>query len=187
MHREALQNRVNYKLLFFKKIRKYININAAVTIYKSTILPIIEYADFVYDFGIKYNNKKLQTLQNQGLYIVFNEHILSYKDKSSTEILHREVKSHRLVHRRRLHLLSFALLLSKDSAQLDNRDIRTRNHGAILFKVGKPACFKGYQDPVYRAMSEWNNLNVEIRNAETKSRFLHLIKLQIENPFKKVL
>ena len=81
-HRDMLQNRVNYKLLFFKKIRKYINVNAAATIYKSTILSIIGYADFY----IKYNNKKLQTLQNQGLYIVFNEHILSYNDKSSTEI-----------------------------------------------------------------------------------------------------
>ena len=52
-HRDMLQNRVNYKLLFFKKIRKYINVNAAATIYNSTILSIIGYADFVYDFDIK--------------------------------------------------------------------------------------------------------------------------------------
>ena len=172
---------------FFKKIRQYININAAVTIYKSTILPIIEYADFVYDFDIKYNNKKLQTLQNQGLYIVYNEHRLPYRDKSSTETLHRNAKLYRLVHRRRLHLLSYAFLLKNDSANLDKRNICTRNHGAILFKIKKPECFKSYHDRIYRAMSEWNNLDVETRNAENKSWFLHLVKSQILNPFKKIL
>ena len=45
------------------------------------ILPIIEYADFVYDNNIKYINQKLQPLQNQGLYIAFNQHILPYDIK----------------------------------------------------------------------------------------------------------
>ena len=186
-HRETLQNRVNHKLLFFKKIRKYINVNAASTIYKSTILPVIEYADFVYDFNIKYNNKKLQILQNQGLYIIFNEHTLPYMNKSSTEALHRKAKLYRLIHRRKLHLLAYAFLLTKENARLNNRNIRTRNHGAILFRIEKPEHYKGYNDPVYRAMFEWNNLNVEVRNAETKPHLLSLLKRQIDYPYKKIL
>ena len=69
--RENLYRRVNYKLGFFRKIRSYLDMNTAITIYKSTILPIIEYADFVYDLNIKFVSKKLQTLQNQGLSIFF--------------------------------------------------------------------------------------------------------------------
>ena len=42
---ENLCRRVNYKLGFFRKIRSYLDIDTAITIYKSTILPIIEYAD----------------------------------------------------------------------------------------------------------------------------------------------
>ena len=52
-HRQTLINNVNYKLTFFKKIRKYVTLDAAKTIYKGTILPLLEYADFVIDYGIK--------------------------------------------------------------------------------------------------------------------------------------
>ena len=57
----------------------------AKTIYKSTILPIIEYADFVYDHEIKYVNKKLQGLQNYGLSVAYNQHSIPFYDRDSTE------------------------------------------------------------------------------------------------------
>ena len=88
-HRQNVINNVNYKLMFFKKIRQYITTEAASIIYKGTILPLIEYADFVFDYDIKYLNKKMQSLQNQGLYTVFNQHYLKYDQKDSTETLHR--------------------------------------------------------------------------------------------------
>ena len=125
-HRDSLQKRINYKLLFFRKIWKYINVNSAITIYKSTLLPIIEYADFVYDFDIKYNNKKLQSLQNRVLYAVFDQYVLPYQDRKSTETLHRDVKLYRLVQRR--NLSSYAFNLPKNRTYLDNRNIHTRNH-----------------------------------------------------------
>ena len=186
-HRDVVHNRVNYKLSFFKKLRKFINTFAALTIYKSTILPIIGYADFIYDYNIKYNNNRMQSLQNQGLYISYNEHILPFMNKSSTEFLHKEAKLFRLVHGRKLHLLSYASTLTHDSTYLDNRDIRTRNHGAVLFRIDKLNFYKCYQDPVYRAMSEWNNLSVEIRNSVSKSSFLLMIKHQIPHPYTKIL
>ena len=84
-------------------------------------------------------------------------------------------------------MLSYAYNLTNDHTLLDQRDIRTRNHEAILFRVEKPEYYKCYQNPVFRAMSEWNNLNVEIRNAETKSQFIGMVKLQIVNPYIKIL
>ena len=86
-HRDNLVNNINYKLCFFKKIRKFITIEAASLIYKGTILPIFEYVDFVFDYDIQYIDNKLQTLQNQGLYTVFNQHYLTYDRKDSTETL----------------------------------------------------------------------------------------------------
>ena len=65
--RDSLSMKINPKLSYFRTIRKFINDSTALTIYKSTILPVIEYADFVYDHGIKYINKKIQSFQNQGL------------------------------------------------------------------------------------------------------------------------
>ena len=44
-------------------------------IYKCTILPVLEYADFVQDQNINYTNKALQKLQNSGLSIAHDQHI----------------------------------------------------------------------------------------------------------------
>ena len=59
-HIDNLINRVNLKIIFFKKIRRFITSDAASLIYKATILPIVEYADFVFDHHINYISAKLQ-------------------------------------------------------------------------------------------------------------------------------
>ena len=108
-HRDNLENRVYIKLSYFKKIRKFINVDAAVTIYKSTILPVIEYADFVFDYGIKHVNKQMQSLQNQGLYIVYNQHAFPYLERDSSTSLHRQAKIFRLYHRRRIKFIKICI------------------------------------------------------------------------------
>ena len=77
-HRDNLINRVNLKINFFRKIRKFITIQSASLIYKATILPILEYADFIFDQNIQYINEKLQILQNQALYTVYGQHYLPF-------------------------------------------------------------------------------------------------------------
>ena len=53
-YRESIINRVNLEISYFRKTRTYLTEDAALLIYKCTILPILEYVDFVYDFDIKY-------------------------------------------------------------------------------------------------------------------------------------
>ena len=185
--RDNLYKRVNLKISFFKKIRKYIDVNMAITIYKSTILPIIEYADFVYDNNIKYVHKKLQTLQNQGLSVVYNQYILHFAQRDSTEILHTNAKLFRLYHRRRLHLLSFAYKLSRNELNIDKRDIPTRGHAGKLFLIPKIEHYRYSQNPVYRAMMEWNLQTIDVRNSISKALFVGRLKRLIVNPYKKVL
>ena len=144
----------------------------AITIYKSTILPIIEYADFVYDRNIKYVSKKLQTLQNQGLNVVYNQHILPYTHRESTETLHSNAKLYRLYHYRNLHLLSYAYKLSLNETLLDKRDIPTRCHVGKLFLIPKHDHYRCSQDPTFRAMCEWNLQPVDVRISNSKSIFL---------------
>ena len=145
--REKLYKKVNLKICYFKKIRKYIDISMATAIYKNTILPIIEYADFVYDQNIKHVSKKMQTLQNQGLSVVYNQHILHYTMRDSTETLHRNAKLYRLCHRRKLHLLSFSYKLSQNELYLDHRDIPTRQHVGKLFRLPKVDHYRFTQNP----------------------------------------
>ena len=182
-HRDSLINTVNNKIYFFKKIRRYITTEAASTIYKGTILPILEYADFVFDYGIKYVNNKLQSIQNQGLYTVYNQHYLTYDLRDSTETLHRKANLMRLVHRRNVHMLGFIFNYTKDRLLLDNRDIRTRRHDDVLFQIMSVEHFKVKQDPMRRATCAWNELPIEIRNVENKDHLKKMMINEIPNPY----
>ena len=146
----------------------------------------MEYVDFVYDFSIKYINKKLQTIQNTGLYIVYNQHYLPYDVKESTETLHRRADIYRLSHRRWTQMLSFIYNYIDDDNLIDVRDINTRRRDGILFKTQRYEHYKVRQDPLVRAMEAWNSLPANIRNAETKNSLKVLVGNSINNPYKKI-
>ena len=113
-HRDNLISKVNLKITFFRKIRKFVTTQAASLIYKVTILPILEYADFVFDHNIQYISEKFQVLQNQALYTVYGQHFLPFDMKVSSETIHRKCELSRLKHRRKLHMLLFIFNFRND-------------------------------------------------------------------------
>ena len=185
-HRQSMFNNVNFKLIFFKKKKKIVNLDAALLIYKVTILPLIEYADFVLDYNIKYINKKLQSLQNQGLLTVFNQHFLTFDNRDSTELLHRRANIIRLDHRRWIHMLSFLFNYKNNVDLLDVRDLPTRRHGGVLFNEINVMHHKVRQDPFHEAIIAWNNLPVDLHNIAEKEQFKNVLKTSIPNPYKTV-
>ena len=70
-HRADLIRRVQHKLYFLAQIRYYLTTYAALLIYKTTILPLLDYADYIYNPETKYEENKLQLLQNKALRIVY--------------------------------------------------------------------------------------------------------------------
>ena len=189
-YRDSLINRVNLKISYFRKIRTYMTVKSALTLYKGTILPILEYADFVHDFNVKYISKKLQTIQNIGLYIAFNQHNLSYDLRESTETIHRRASLFRLAHRRKMHMVMFIFNYSNNPEMLDVRDIHTRRRNGILFDtsiVENHHHYKTKQDPMFRAMNAWNSLPVYIRNADAKHNLHTMLQNSINNPYSKIL
>ena len=60
------------------KIRTYINLETAITVYKSMILPILEYGDIAFDLGDETSLNKLQTLQNRVLRICVNRNVHTF-------------------------------------------------------------------------------------------------------------
>ena len=131
-HKKVMAN-VNSKLAHFRKIRYYLTKRASILIYKCTILPLLEYADFICDQGLMCINKTLQKLQNQGLSIAFNQHVLPYQQRDSTDNLHRWSGVFRLIHRRKLHLLQFAFVLKSNAMLLDVRNIPTIDVEMVFF------------------------------------------------------
>ena len=147
----------------------------------------MEYADYVHDQGINYINKALQKLQNQGLLIAHNQHILPYDQRDSSETLHRNSRLVRLVHRRRLHLLQFAFQLKNDMTLLDTRNIPTRRRAGIVFRISRSNHYKFPKNPYYRCMIEWNDLTVDMSLIDDKRAFSRNIKDLVQNPYVKVL
>ena len=140
------------KFTHFRGIRCFINEQGTISIYKCSILPIIEYADCIQDQGIIYINKGIQKLQNYGVSIVFNQHVLPFQRRYSSEALHRKRCVFRLTHRRKLHLLQFAFRLKGQVELLDKRDIPTRRHDGVLFNIPKSNHYKFPKNPYYRCM-----------------------------------
>ena len=187
-HNKILTRNVNFKVTHFKRIRKFITKSAAELIYKCTILPVLEYADFILDQCIAYMNKALQKIENFCLLIVNNQHFLKFQEQDSTETLHRNTKIFRLVHRRRMHLLQFAFTLRKNEEMVDIRNnIMTRRREGIVFKVIHSNHYKFYKKNLYRCSIEWNNLDVRTSLIDNKIEFKSALKKAIQNLFAKVL
>ena len=125
---------------YFAKIRKFLITKTALTIYKATMLPLLDYAVLVYEQNIKYVNKQLQKIQNKALRLIYNQHLIEYDNRLSTYVLHENAKMCRLPgagkYRRAPgnHLLIHAYDLASKPDNLDRRQLPTRAHeGKRLF------------------------------------------------------
>ena len=104
---------VAHKLHLFSRMRKFITIQKAITIYRSMIVPYFDYGDI---FLVNINFKtidKLQKLQNRALRIC-----LAREGRSNVNMLHNTCNINKLVHRRHAHLLNFAFTRAQDQNYL---------------------------------------------------------------------
>ena len=124
---------VAYKASLLSKIRKYLMESTAIKIYKSMILPYFDYGDVVYNSAGSGILEKLQRLQNRCLKIC-----MKYERRFDTDILHHITKKKKLAVRRECHINNFMYGRLAKGSQIDDRDIRTRAHGAPMFKIKVP-------------------------------------------------
>ena len=165
---------VAHKISLLQKIRNYINKNAAIQIYKTMIVPYIDYGDIItYNISNKYLNK-LQTLQDRALKICFKPRIYT-----PSIILHRSANLAFLYKRRLCHVYNFMYKQQNNVNRLDLRKIYTRRRDAVIFKVKKPKCEKYKHNIFYYGCVLWNNLTVKIRKIETFEKFKVFQKKQM--------
>ena len=66
-HLKKLVNTISHKLYVFSKIRRYLNDQASLIIYKTMILPYFDYGDVIFMFSKSTMLKKMDRLQLRGL------------------------------------------------------------------------------------------------------------------------
>ena len=158
---------LGYKLRTFSRIRRFLTTRAALTVYNSTILPIIDCCDLFQNLWNVDKLNKLSKLQNCGLRIVFTgrAHLLDEAE------MHAEAKLTVLKARRFFHLLCVMYRKSKCAEYLDRRDIPTRQFDKIQFIVITPVIKKAFKTPNYLGSQLWDLLPLDTQSAPTYNLF----------------
>ena len=161
-HLENVIKSISYKSLLLAKIRKYITTDVAIRMYKTMILPVLEYGDVLYDSTNKKFTGKLQTLENRCL----RSCILS-KQHVPTILLHQLCNIGNLEMRRTLHLQLYMFKQKHNADIVNNRNVHTRAHEALLFTKHKPNSEKYKKNVFYKGAIAWNCLSVQLRKIQT--------------------
>lgn len=175
-HIQNITRSIRHKLHFLYKIRNFINVDTTLLIYKTTILPIFDYADFIFDRSIHYITNKLQILQNKALRVVYKSYLHNANHLSTVD-LHKRSGLLFLKDRRELHLLYHAYDYKTDLANVDQRPIPTRAHTGIRLIIPKPNLPIFYKSIQYRATLAWNKLNPCFTQISPKQQFKLQLKL----------
>ena len=157
---------VAHKITTLNKIRCYISDDAAIKLYKTMILPYMDYGDIFFMNANSDQLKKLQTLQNRALRTCLNTQLAT-----PIEILHQSVQLPKLNVRREAHLINFMFKYKTNNKYLNNRNVRTRLHDAPVFITQKPILERYKRNVFYQGAMKWNNLSSAIRNIETYDKF----------------
>ena len=165
-HVKNVSNMVAYKTNLLGKVRKFLNEDVALKIYKSMILPYFDYGDVVYNSANNEGLDKLQRLQNRCLKIFKRLNV-----RHNTKNLHNITNTSMLKDRRIAHLNNFMYgRLSRENT-LDQRDIRTRAHDAPMFLVKVPKLEAYKRSVEYTGAIQWNNLPPDVRNIDNVANF----------------
>ena len=164
----------SHKIFLLSKIRKYITFEAANRIYKTMILPIIEYGDILYDGSNHKLLEKLQTTQNRCLRLVY------YRQHHVPVIyLHEICDMARLELRRKMHLLLFMYKQKTNVEIINCRVIHTRLHDALVFVTKKPNSEKYKNNVLYKGPTLWNARTVKERNIDSYDHLKKYLKKEI--------
>ena len=135
-------------------------------IYKSMILPYLDYGDIFYMNSMTKQVKKLQILQNKALKICYND-----RPSIPYNVLHQSAQLPKLKNRRITHILNFMYKNKTNKKLLKVSNVATRLHDAPVFATLKPNCEKYKMNVYYNGAVVWNTLPVHVRNIETYNIF----------------
>ena len=159
-HIQEMNKIVSHKLFMFSKIRYYIGEKDAILLFKTMILPILEYCDIIYEGTSVANLTKIDRLFKQGLKTCVRNRVPTITNDIELQNLCQLCN---LQIRRKVHLRNFMYKQQGNIELINRRNIRTRLHDAIVFKLYKPNSEKCRQNVIYRGALEWNKLSKELR------------------------
>ena len=170
-HSETLLNIINHKLYMFSKIRRYLNLNSALTVYKTMLLPYFDYGDIIYMAANIPEIKKIDKLHIRGLRICFK-----IQGKIEDKELFNRANISNLTNRRKVHLRNYMFKNKSKCETKPENFIGTRENSGPTFNVVKPNSEVYKRNVYYSGCIKWNQLNSEDRNIDEFFRFKRIQK-----------
>ena len=177
-HLDTLLKLINHKLYMFSKIRKYLTVTSAITIYKTMILPYFDYGDVIYMSSNIPEKGKLDKNHIRGLRISFK-----IQGKIEKNDLFNLAKISNLENRRKLHLRYFMFKNKKKCIIKEENAVETRGNSGPTFEVKKPNCESYKRNIYYSGAIEWNNLDADVRKLEQSIQFKRIQKSWLLNTY----
>ena len=168
-----IKKRVSNKIYMLSKIRNNIDIQCALTIYKQTMLPLLDYAGFLLISGNVFNRSDLQILQNDALRICFN---VKLRDRVSVVRMHQRARLISLEQRRQKQLLN--LMFIYKNRHVNIRRVHARNtRAANLYSFTRERYHnnKYKNSPFYKGAILWDQLPVNARQCLLHTEFKKLL------------
>ena len=169
LHVNRIFSSVSGKLKQFQRMRGFLNVDAALLVYKCMLLPILEYGDIFLSAASQVNRKKLQTLQNKGLRCA-----LGIGADYSSNDLHAEAGLLKLKYRRDEHILNFMYDWSWDpdhAKAVSTMSMATHSKSKRTLKVKRPRTEKYKKSLAYNGPKKWNALPQEFHDVSFKPAF----------------
>lgn len=174
-----VRNKANQHAFKLGKIRYLVGAEVAISIFKQTILPRLDYCSFLLDIANKNVLGKLQTVQNRMLRCC----ILAQTRDETSDVVHTLCETPKQEVRRREILLSAMFSKSKKLPPLA-AEPRTRNDFKRNFPLIKPKLESYKKGPFYRGAQLWNGLDQDQQFTIDKLSFKTKIKKRLGTAMK---
>ena len=160
---------VKTRLVQLRSIKRRSDKHTALLVYKSMILPIMEYSAILIGSGPVWATRKLETLQNDCLRVC--EGIRDPRD-IHVEQLHTQNGVVMLEERRHRQLLGMMYSLSRDPESVIVPARELRGGTKIKLKLSRPHKDIYYKSPLYRGTQLWDRLDGVKQHSTNRENFL---------------
>ena len=170
-HCEYLGIAVDDRLSFKKQIRGCITTNCALSIYKTMILPLLEYGGVFLSSCTDAEQTKLQRLQNAALRTVYRQ-----DNYARVYDLHIRANLLPLKLRREITLIKIMHTKVYNNEGICVRNLNTRNYDDPVMDICRPNSNRFSKSVAYRGPVSWNQLKPDLRCINDKYVFVKAIK-----------
>ena len=157
---------VAYRTYQMNKISRFLGREDMLRLYKTYVLPILDYGDILYDKSAEFLLQKLQRAQNRAVKLCLGVNLREHTDK-----IHRDAGINLLGDRRKSHIYIEGFKRSRIDKYVCTRLYRTRAADGPVLKNFLPHCTAYQRSVHYNVSTCWNSLYPWKRNIQTMVAF----------------